>query len=64
MADGVELHALVDLLAAATALVTARVVTWLTALVGPPRSIPLPRVVSVREPAGGTETHASTVMRR
>jgi hypothetical protein len=57
-ADGVTLHALVDLVAAATALVTARVVLWLTALVSPPRSIPLPRVVSVRENA------ASTVSRR
>jgi len=63
-ADGVELHALVDLVAAATALVTARVVTWLTALVGPPRSIPLPRVVSVREPAGSTSAQASTVLPR
>jgi len=63
-ADGVELHALVDLLAAATALVTARVVIWLTALVGPPRSIPLPRVVSVREPAGTAATPASTVLPR
>jgi hypothetical protein len=57
-ADGVTLHALVDLVAAATALVTARVVVWLTALVCPPRSIPLPRVVSVRDNA------ASTVSRR
>ena len=57
-ADGVTLHAIVDLVAAATALVTARVVLWLTALVSPPRSIPLPRVVSVRESA------ASTVSRR
>jgi len=63
-ADGVELHALVDLVAAATALVTARVVTWLTALVGPPKSIPLPRVVSVREPAASTQTEASTVVPR
>lgn len=46
-ADGVVLHALVDAAAAATAVVTARVVAWLTALVNPPRSIPLPRVVSV-----------------
>jgi hypothetical protein len=43
-ADGVVLHALLDLLAAATALVTA--------LVRPPRSIRRPRVVSVGKPAG------------
>jgi hypothetical protein len=49
-ADGVELHAWVDLVAAATAVTTARVVVWLTALVCPPRVVPLPRVVSVREP--------------
>jgi hypothetical protein len=63
-ANGVELHALVDLLAAATALVTARVVAWLTALVGPPRAIPLPRVVSVREPARTDPAPASTVLPR
>jgi hypothetical protein len=50
-ADGVLLHAAVDLLAAATAVVTARVVAWLTALVNPPRSIRLPTVVSVRDKA-------------
>ncbi len=50
-ADGVVLHALVDLAAAATATVTARVVAWLTALVNPPRTIRLPTVVSVRTPA-------------
>jgi hypothetical protein len=50
-ADGVVLHALVDAAAAATAVVTARVVAWLTALVNPPRSIPLPRLVSVRSAA-------------
>jgi hypothetical protein len=50
-ADGVVLHALLDLLAAATALVTARVVGWLTALVGPPKSIKLPRVVGVKPPS-------------
>jgi len=63
-ANGVELHAVVDLLAVATALVTARVVAWLTALVGPPKAIPLPRVVSVREPAGAAEADASTVLPR
>jgi hypothetical protein len=63
-ANGVELHAMVDLLAAATALVTARVVAWLTALVGPPRAIPLPRVVSVREPARTDPAPASTVLPR
>lgn len=51
-ADGVVLHALLDLLAAATALVTARVVSWLTALVSPPRPMRRPRVVSVGKPAG------------
>jgi hypothetical protein len=63
-ANGVELHALVDLLAAATAVVSAKVVLWLTALVGPPKSIPLPRVVSVREPAGAGRATASTVLPR
>lgn len=47
MADAVVLHALVNLLLAVTAVVTARVVIWLTALLGPPREIPLPRVVRV-----------------
>jgi hypothetical protein len=51
MADGVELHALADLLAAATAVATARVVVWLTALVAPPRVVARPTVISVREPA-------------
>jgi hypothetical protein len=46
-ADGVVQHALVDLVAAATALVTARVVTELTALIGPPKRVPRPRVVRV-----------------
>jgi hypothetical protein len=64
MADGVELHALLDLTAAATALVTARVVAWLTALVGPPKPIPLPRVVSVVEPGGAARAKASTVLPR
>jgi hypothetical protein len=35
-ADSVELHAMVNLLAAATAETTARVVGWLTALICPP----------------------------
>lgn len=67
-ADGVVLHALLDLLAAATALVTARVVGWLTALVTPAKPIPLPRVVTVTE--SGTKAaesgpgRASTVVRR
>ena len=47
-ADGVELHAACDLLAAATALVTARVVLWLTALVSPPRPTSRQTVISVR----------------
>jgi hypothetical protein len=46
-ADGVVQHVFVDLLAAAAAIVTARVVTNLTALIAPPRRIPLPRVVRV-----------------
>lgn len=46
-ADGVLQHALVDLVAAATAMVTARLVTELTALIGPPRAVALPRVVRV-----------------
>jgi hypothetical protein len=46
-ADGVELHALSDLLAAATAVVSARVVLWLTALVSPPRPTGRETVVAV-----------------
>lgn len=46
-ADGVMQHVFVDLLAAAAAVVTSHVVTYLTALIGPPRRIPLPRVVRV-----------------
>jgi hypothetical protein len=50
-ADGVELHALCDLLAAATAVVTARVVLWLTALVSPPRPTARETVVAVGDRA-------------
>lgn len=50
-ADGVSLHAVLDIVAATTAVYTAKVVGWLTALVSPPKPMPLPRVVSVREPA-------------
>lgn len=50
-ADGVELHVLVDLVVAATAEVTARVVTWLTALVNPPAPAARSLVVRVKEPA-------------
>jgi hypothetical protein len=46
-ADGVVQHVFVDLLTTATAAATARVVTYLTALIAPPRRIPLPRVVRV-----------------
>jgi hypothetical protein len=55
-ADGVVQHILVDLLAAATAVVTARVVRQLTALLGPTRRIPLPRVVRI---GGGPATTVS-----
>jgi hypothetical protein len=40
-------HVFLDVLAAAAAVVTSRVVTYLTALIAPPRRIPLPRVVRV-----------------
>jgi hypothetical protein len=46
-ADGVVQHVFLDLLVAAAAVVTSRVVTYLTALVAPPRKIALPRVVRV-----------------
>lgn len=46
-ADGVLQHMLLDLLAAATAVATAKVVRQLTALLGPTRRVPLPRVVRV-----------------
>ncbi|HTK67769.1 MAG TPA: DUF4328 domain-containing protein [Pseudonocardia sp.] len=46
-ADGVVQHVFLDVLAAAAAVVTSRVVTYLTALIAPPRRIPLPRVVRV-----------------
>ena len=46
-ADGVVQHVFLDLLAGAAAVVTAQVVTYLTALIAPPRKIPLPRVVRV-----------------
>ncbi|HEY1968730.1 MAG TPA: DUF4328 domain-containing protein [Pseudonocardia sp.] len=52
-ADGVELHALLDLVAAATAETTARVVGWLTALVCPARVRGRQIVIRVTEPAGG-----------
>lgn len=48
-ADGVSMHAVLDLVAAATAVYTAKVVEWLTALVSPPKPMQLPRVISVRE---------------
>ncbi|MGQ0482281.1 MAG: DUF4328 domain-containing protein [Pseudonocardia sp.] len=53
-ADGVVQHALLDLVVAATAVVTARLVTELTALIAPPRVVPLPRVVRVSAPAAST----------
>jgi hypothetical protein len=46
-ADGVVQHVLLDLLAVGAAVATSRVVTYLTALIAPPRRIPLPRVVRV-----------------
>lgn len=46
-ADSVVQHALLDLVASVTAVVTVRVVSQLTALIGPPRRVPLPRVVRV-----------------
>jgi Domain of unknown function (DUF4328) len=49
-ADGVELHALVDLVVAVTAEVTARVVSRLTALMCPPAPAVRPIVVRVKEP--------------
>jgi hypothetical protein len=50
-ADGVQLHVLVDLVVAATAVLTARVVVWLTALVSPPVVGVRPVVVRIGEPA-------------
>jgi hypothetical protein len=58
-ANGVELHALVDLVVAATAEVTARVVLMLTALVSPPPVRARPLVVRLgaqRTRAGGLST--------
>jgi hypothetical protein len=50
MADGVLLHAVLDLLAAATALVTVRVLRYLTALLEPPRPVRREVLVAVRPP--------------
>jgi hypothetical protein len=50
-ADGVELHVMVDLVVAATAETTARVVAWLTALVNPPPVRARPLVVRVKDDA-------------
>lgn len=47
-ADGVLLHALVDAVAVVVALLSARVVTLLTDLLAPPRSVPREIVVQVR----------------
>ncbi len=55
-ADGVVLHALVDLLAVATAIVTVRVVTLLTALLSPapqPQRMQLVKVLPPSEPEAG-----------
>lgn len=49
-ADGVVLHALLDLLAAATAAVTARLVSRLTRLIGPVRARPRELVVAIGGP--------------
>ena len=53
-ADGVELHALVDLVVAATAEVTARMVLWLNALVTPAKPAARQLVVRVTEPAAAS----------
>jgi hypothetical protein len=50
-ADGVVLHAVLDLLAAATAGVTARLVTQLMRLLGPPRPRRRELVRSITPPA-------------
>jgi hypothetical protein len=58
-ADGVLQHVLLNLLAAACAVVTARVLEHLTALLGPTRKVPLSRVVRVGpvvEPGGPAAT--------
>lgn len=49
-ADSVELHAMVNLLAAATAETTARVVGWLTALVCPPPARGREVVLRINQP--------------
>ncbi|MFC5996188.1 DUF4328 domain-containing protein [Pseudonocardia hispaniensis] len=51
MADGVVLHAVLDLVAAATAVVTALVVQRLTRLLGPPRAVRREVLVAVHPPA-------------
>lgn len=53
-ADGVLQHVLLDLLAAGCAVVTARVVQHLTALLGPTRRVPLPRVVRIGDGPAAT----------
>ncbi len=58
MADGVLLHAVLDLLAAATALVTVRVLRYLTALLEPARPVRRETLVAVRPP-GPAEDEAA-----
>lgn len=58
-ADGVLQHVLLDLLAAGCAVVTALVVQHLTALLGPTRRVPLPRVVRVGPDDSSTEAAAT-----
>lgn len=50
-ADGVVLHAVLDLLAAATAATTAVVLTYLTRLLSPPRAARREVLMAVRSPA-------------
>ncbi|WP_233302516.1 DUF4328 domain-containing protein [Pseudonocardia terrae] len=55
MADGVVLHAVLDLLAAATALVTVRVLRHLMALLEPARPVRRETLVAVRAPGPAAE---------
>ncbi|WP_214365786.1 DUF4328 domain-containing protein [Pseudonocardia sp. H11422] len=60
MADGVVLHALLDLLAAATAAVSAVLVGRLTLLLGPVRAVRREVLVAVHSPASAATPAAST----
>jgi hypothetical protein len=59
MADGVVLHAVLDLLAAATALLTVRVVRYLMALLEPARPVRRELLVAVRPPGPPMDRSAS-----